>query len=105
MNTITKQPKKSVGLFYRRRLRFEIFRRDRYTCLYCGRTIADGIKLTLDHVVPKSKGGDFSAENLLTACHDCNVGKWTAVLSGFEIRELKKMCESMRPQPSIIITI
>ncbi len=50
----------------------EIFRRDNYTCQYCGR---QGGKLTLDHVIPRHRGGTFSWENLVTACAACNQRK------------------------------
>jgi len=95
--------KPSKRVFYRNRIRFEIFRRDKFKCQYCGRNIADGIKLTLDHVNPKSNNGDFTEDNLLTACRACNQGKWTDVLSGWELRELKKICDAMRPRKSIIV--
>lgn len=51
--------------------RRNIMKRDRQTCQYCG------IKsdLTLDHVMPKSRGGRDSWENLTTACNKCNVKK------------------------------
>lgn len=49
--------------------RKNILRRDLYSCQYCKR--AD-VALTLDHVIPKSKGGDDSWENLITACISCN---------------------------------
>ena len=49
--------------------RREIFIRDHYTCQYCGRQAGD---LTIDHVVPKSKGGAHSWENLVSACEACN---------------------------------
>ena len=49
--------------------RREIFIRDHYTCQYCGRQAGD---LTIDHVVPKSKGGAHSWENLVSACKTCN---------------------------------
>ena len=97
------EEKKSTFLFYRRRLRFEIFRRDFYRCQFCGRGIVDGIELTLDHVVPKSKGGPYTKENLITACRDCNEGKWDDALNGFELRRLKDLCEALRPRPSIIV--
>jgi len=45
-----------------------------YTCLRCGRREPD-IKLTIDHVVPVSKGGRNSAENIQGLCHSCNSGK------------------------------
>lgn len=47
----------------------EVFRRDSYTCQYCGRA---GMELTLDHVIPRRLGGKHSWENLVTACRVCN---------------------------------
>ncbi|MEI7745611.1 MAG: HNH endonuclease [Chloroflexota bacterium] len=49
--------------------RREIFARDRNTCQYCGRTGSD---LTLDHVLPRHRGGAHSWENLVAACKACN---------------------------------
>lgn len=49
--------------------RKNILRRDLYKCQYCGRS---DLALTLDHVIPRSKGGDDSWENLVTACVKCN---------------------------------
>lgn len=54
-----------------KRLRFEILRRDAFTCRYCG----SGANLTVDHVVPTALGGSDEPENLTTACADCNSGK------------------------------
>lgn len=51
--------------------RRNIMKRDRHTCQYCG-TKSD---LTLDHVLPRSRGGADSWENLVTACNQCNVKK------------------------------
>ena len=51
--------------------RRNIMKRDRNVCQYCG-TKSD---LTLDHVMPKSRGGRDSWENLVTACNTCNVKK------------------------------
>lgn len=50
--------------------RENIFKRDNYECVYCGETYRR--VLTIDHVVPKSKGGPDSWENLVTACRNCN---------------------------------
>lgn len=47
----------------------EIFRRDNYTCQYCGRKLASP---TIDHVIPKHRGGRHTWENLITACPACN---------------------------------
>jgi 5-methylcytosine-specific restriction endonuclease McrA len=52
--------------------RREVFRRDHYTCQYCGRK--DG-RLTLDHVVPRHMGGQHSWTNVVTACEACNARK------------------------------
>lgn len=54
--------------------RRNIFKRDRYTCVYCGKQ-AGTENLTLDHVVPRSKGGISSWENTVLACVDCNKRK------------------------------
>lgn len=51
--------------------RQNVFRRDDYKCVYCGTKE----RLTLDHVIPKSKGGPNSWTNLVTCCGDCNVKK------------------------------
>jgi hypothetical protein len=57
-----------------RRLRFEVLRRDNYTCRYCGASAPDA-KLTVDHVNPSALGGEDHPENLVTACAACNGGK------------------------------
>ena len=51
--------------------RRNIMKRDRHTCQYCGSKKG----LTLDHVLPRSRGGGDSWENLVTACDHCNVKK------------------------------
>ncbi|AFV75385.1 HNH endonuclease [Thermus oshimai] len=52
--------------------RRNVLRRDRYTCQYCGRQGGD---LTVDHVLPKSRGGKSTWENLVAACRACNLKK------------------------------
>src|SRR5689334_21650208 len=51
--------------------RKNILLRDRNTCQYCG-TVLGSSELTLDHVMPRSRGGNSSWENLVTCCHPCN---------------------------------
>lgn len=64
------------------RLRFEVFKRDDFTCTYCGRNVKDDhIKLHCDHIHPKNKGGRDILENLVTACEACNLGKRDYLLS------------------------
>lgn len=57
-----------------RRTRFEVFRRDNFTCRYCGAS-APEVTVTVDHVTPVTLGGSDEPNNLVTACHDCNAGK------------------------------
>ena len=54
--------------------RSNIYDRDKYTCQYCKQTYSTN-KLTLDHVIPKSKGGPKSWNNLVTCCKKCNQKK------------------------------
>jgi len=62
------------------KLRFAVFQRDDFRCVYCGRDPKDGIKLEVDHVHPDSKGGATTIDNLVTSCLDCNRGKGATVL-------------------------
>lgn len=49
-----------------------VFKRDQYTCQYCG---ASGGTLTLDHVIPRSRGGATVWDNVVLACRRCNAKK------------------------------
>ena len=49
--------------------RVEVFNRDRYTCQYCGKETG---QLTLDHVIPRYRGGEHVWENVVSACAGCN---------------------------------
>lgn len=63
--------------FVRQEVRFSrrnIFERDKNTCQYCGRKMPK-TELTLDHVIPRSRGGIDSWDNLVLACMHCNVQK------------------------------
>lgn len=51
--------------------RKNILMRDRYTCQYCHRVLPAG-ELTLDHVIPRSRCGGSTWENLVACCHPCN---------------------------------
>jgi 5-methylcytosine-specific restriction endonuclease McrA len=64
--------------------RENIFRRDSYECQYCG----NGKELTLDHVIPKAKGGSTTWSNLVTACKHCNSkkGDFSPEEAGLELK-------------------
>lgn len=71
----------------RQRIKQAVFERDNYICVYCCRKLSQWVKgigglhydpscePTLDHILPKSQGGKFTQDNLVTACQDCNVKK------------------------------
>ena len=55
-------------------LRWEVLKRDAFTCQYCGRS-APEVKLEVDHITPVSEGGKDTKENLVAACYSCNRGR------------------------------
>src|SRR5499425_2471460 len=61
-----------------------LFARDEWSCVYCG---TSGGRLTLDHVVPRSRGGDSVWENVVTSCAPCNLRKGNRTLeeSGLQL--------------------
>lgn len=56
------------------RTRFEVFKRDDFTCKYCGRKSPE-VVLEVDHIVPVCEGGSDDPINLTCSCWDCNRGK------------------------------
>ena len=62
--------RKDIG----KKIRFEVFKRDKFTCQYCGIKAPDVI-LNVDHIHPVVDGGDNSIINLITSCFGCNSGK------------------------------
>jgi hypothetical protein len=57
-----------------KKLRFEVFKRDSFTCIYCGRRPPE-VVLHADHRIPEAGGGETTILNLVTSCLDCNLGK------------------------------
>lgn len=57
-----------------KKIRFEVFKRDGFTCQYCGNHPPE-VMLEVDHIEPRSKGGKDDIMNLLTSCFACNRGK------------------------------
>jgi hypothetical protein len=56
------------------KMRFEVFKRDKFTCQYCGKKAPD-VVLNADHIKPVAEGGKNSLVNLVTSCFGCNNGK------------------------------
>lgn len=56
------------------RTRFEVFKRDGFTCQYCGRK-PPAVILHADHIRPVADGGGNEMENLVSSCEQCNMGK------------------------------
>lgn len=63
-----------------KKLRFDVFKRDSFTCQYCGAT-PPGVILHVDHITPVVDGGSNDIDNLLTSCDACNLGKGATPLS------------------------
>lgn len=58
-------------------LRIKVLSRDNFRCVFCGRSPATdvGVQLHIDHILPFSKGGAATLDNLQTLCLECNLGK------------------------------
>ncbi len=59
------------------KLRYQILKRDNFKCCACGASPAKdpAVELHIDHIIPYSKGGETTADNLQTLCSKCNLGK------------------------------
>lgn len=73
--------RKSTG----KRLRFEVFKRDHFTCQYCGAQPLD-VVLVIDHITAVALGGTSTIDNLITACESCNQGKTDRALDTRQVR-------------------
>ncbi len=67
---VTKQRTRHIS----KSVRVNVFVRDNYRCIFCGRTSRQ-TELQIDHIIPFSKGGSNQINNLQTLCLDCNQGK------------------------------
>src|SRR5438874_12518639 len=76
-----------------------LFARDAWTCVYCGAT---EVRLTLDHVVPRSRGGDSVWENVVTSCAPCNLRKGNRSL---EEAGLTMRVHPRPPSPTLFIRL
>jgi len=64
-----------------------VLNRDHHTCQYCGRMLPSA-ELTLDHVLPRSRGGRTTWENIVAACKPCNHRKGNRTLAEAHMRTL-----------------
>jgi hypothetical protein len=71
------------------KMRFEVFKRDSFTCQYCGQSAPD-VVLEADHIQPVSKGGSTDLMNLVTSCFECNRGKGARRLDDKSVVEKTK---------------
>lgn len=69
--------------------RFNVFLRDRFTCQYC-HTSLPAPELTFDHVVPRSRGGFTSWQNIVTACNRCNLRKGSRLPNECKMHPLQR---------------
>lgn len=87
-------------------IRFEVFKRDKFTCQYCGRKAPD-VVLNADHINPVSKGGGNELLNLITSCFDCNNGKRDKKLDDNSIIEKQRrqleLLQERREQMELMI--
>ena len=85
-----------------KKIRFEVFKRDSFTCQYCGRE-APNVVLEIDHILPVSKGGKNDLLNLITSCRDCNRGKTNKTLDDNSmVCKQKKQLDEIQQRKEII---
>ena len=72
-------------------LRYATFKRDNFTCRYCGRSPIEDIAVVLhiDHLFPRAHGGEDSLANFVTTCRECNSGKSDVLLTPFQQRQVQ----------------
>ena len=88
--------------------RFFIFERDDFMCFYCGKkSYRDGVELHVDHVTPVKIGGPDRADNLVTACRDCNLEKNARTIRNTEeiVSEIKRRNKAALIQDDTIIKL
>ena len=69
--------------------RYNIFKRDKSTCQYCGTSLPKS-ELTIDHILPKSLGGKTTWENVVCACSKCNRKKGCKTLLASNMKLMNK---------------
>ena len=85
-----------------KKVRFEVFKRDSFKCVYCGSEAPD-VVLEVDHILPVIEGGTNDMHNLVTSCFDCDRGKGKRKIndetelkkSNVELRKMKNRKEQL----------
>ena len=93
----TKTKRKNIDL----RVRFNVFKRDGFSCRYCGAKPPEAV-LQIDHAIPVSKGGSDDIDNLVTACSKCNMGKGS--MCAYDYQEESKAAETPAKKRKAYIT-
>ena len=93
--------------FVMKETRLAIYKRDGYTCQYCKKRIGEIKDITLDHIEPRTNGGQHSSDNLVTSCRSCNSRKRDQTLVAFvgskSAKKIKRQAKKSLPvvdQPS-----
>lgn len=73
-------------------IRYNVLKRDNFTCKICGATAKDGAKLHADHIIPISEGGKTVMSNLQTLCERCNIGKSNKIDNDFKTGMICPKC-------------
>jgi hypothetical protein len=83
-NATTNRKQNWQGMnWIRQSTRLAIYLRDGLACAYCGSTVEDGAQLSLDHLKPRSHGGDNKPSNLVTCCSKCNSSRGNRSVRSF----------------------
>jgi hypothetical protein len=97
--TSTNSKPKRKGLS--KKTRFEVFKRDSFTCQYCG-AHPPSVILHVDHILAVANGGANSIDNLITACQPCNLGKGARDLKVTPKKLAEKIAESEEREAQLL---
>jgi len=94
-------PQKPKRKALSKKTRFEVFKRDGFTCQYCG-AHPPSVILHVDHITAVAKGGKNDIDNLVTACQPCNSGKSDRPLSEIPASLKDKAAEILEKEEQIL---
>ncbi len=90
LTSLQKGEPKGIRVSINEKQRYAVFARDNFRCRACGRSVGDGVKLQVDHIIPVEWGGKSELDNYQTLCEECNRGKkaWTDAAPGKAMRNI-----------------